>query len=71
VSTTAATITRRTRGQCHGHYQVYRSYARLDKAASETDLIARGLLLPEGTGGAKTSVGYDAFLKGSAVRGRA
>ena len=64
-------FTRRTRGQCHGHYSVWRSYARLGKAASDADLIARGLLLPEGTGGVKSNVGYDAFLKGSTVRGRA
>lgn len=61
---------RRTRGLCHGHYQTMRSYVRRG-LADEADLIARGLLLPEGTGGVKISVGHDAFLKGSEVKGRA
>ena len=61
--------TRRTRGLCHGHYQTMRSYVRRG-LADEADLIARGLLLPEGTGGTKISVGHDAFLKGSTVKGR-
>jgi hypothetical protein len=64
------THTRRTRGLCHGHYSTMRSYARLGRA-DEHDLMRRGLLLPEGTGGAKVEVGHDAFLKGSTVLGRA
>ena len=62
-------FTRRTRGLCHQHYQTMRSYVRLGKA-DEADLMRRGLLLPEGTGGAKAAVGHDAFILGSTVRGR-
>lgn len=60
---------RRTRGLCHGHYQTMRSWVRLGKA-DEGDLVRRGLLLPEGTGGSRIEVGHEAFLKGSTVRGR-
>ena len=60
--------TRRTRGQCHQHYQTCRSYVRAGKA-EEADLIRRGLLLPEGTGGAAVN-DHSAFLLGSATRGR-
>ena len=63
---------RRTRGLCHGHHSQWRSYDRHNLAASEEDLMRRGLLLPEGTGGlGKLATGHDAFLKGSTVRGRA
>lgn len=61
--------TRRTRGLCHQHYQTMRSYVRKG-TADEADLMRRGLLLPEGTGGTKAVVGHDAFLMGSTVRGR-
>jgi len=64
-------FSRRTRGQCHHHYQSMRSFIR-DGLADEEDLIRRGLLLPEGTGGlGKIAVGHDAFKKGSTVLGRA
>lgn len=62
--------TRRTRGLCHAHYQTMRSYVRLGRA-SEEDLMKRGLLLPEGTGGTKVTTGHDAFLIGSKVTGKA
>ena len=61
--------TRRTRGLCHGHYQTMRDRIRRGRA-DETDLQARGLLLPKGTGGGTVS-GHDAFVIGSNVKGRA
>jgi hypothetical protein len=61
---------RRTRGLCHQHYQTMRSYVRRGQA-DEADLVRRGLLLPEGTGGTRAAVGHEAFLKGSKVMGRA
>lgn len=63
-------LSRRTRGLCHGHYQTMRSYVRLGKA-DEADLQRRGLLLPQGTGGSKVTAGHGAFLLGSTVRGSA
>jgi len=61
--------TRRTRGLCHGHYQVWRDRARKGVAAGDADLIRRGLLLPKGQGGSPLVGNGDAFLKGSTVRG--
>jgi hypothetical protein len=63
--------TRRTRGLCHGHYQNWRSLARKGTAAPEKDLMARGLLLPEGTGGAGKLGKFAGFQIGSDVRGEA
>lgn len=54
------TNSRRTRGLCHGHYQVMRTYVRKGKV-TEADLEARGLLMPKGTGQGQTN-GNDAFL---------
>jgi len=62
------TISRRTRGLCHGHYQTMRSYVRKGKA-SEDDLESRGLLMPRGTGGTSITTGHDAFLTGSTTTG--
>lgn len=67
--------TARTRGLCHGHYQVMRDRVRKG-IADEKDLERRGLLLPKGTGGSPVNVvhdseGRDAFAKGSTVTGRA
>lgn len=41
--------TRRTRGLCHGHYQIARRMVR-DQIALEGDLVSRGLMLPKGEG---------------------
>jgi hypothetical protein len=67
--------TARTRGLCHGHYQVMRDRVRKG-VADEADLERRGLLLPKGTGGSpvntvKDSEGRDPFMLGSKIRGRA
>jgi hypothetical protein len=61
---------RRTRGLCHQHYQTWRSYARLGKAASDADLMKRGILLPEGEGGSPVK-SHEAFLKGNTLTGKA
>lgn len=67
--------TARTRGLCHGHYQVMRDRVRKG-VADESDLERRGLLLPKGTGGSPVNIvrdseGRDAFEKGSSITGRA
>lgn len=69
---------RRTRGLCHGHYQVMRQRVREAVAARqgtvlEIDLVKRGLLLPAGApdGGSPAPDHLGAFLPGSTVRGRA
>jgi hypothetical protein len=66
--------TARTRGLCHGHYQIMRDRVRKG-VADESDLERRGLLLPKGTGGSpvntvKDSEGRDPFAKGSTVIGQ-
>jgi hypothetical protein len=61
--------TRRGRGLCHPHYQNYRSLDRKGLAASEEDLMERGLLLPEGTGGAGRVGRFAGFQIGSEIRG--
>lgn len=61
--------TSRTRGLCHGHYQTMRDRVRKGKA-SESDLEARGLLLPKGTGGSPAPDSLNAFNEGSEVLGR-
>ena len=59
----------RTRGLCHGHYQIMRDRVRKGKA-EESDLMRRGLLTLKGTGG--TSVdSHAAFSLGSKERGSA
>ena len=61
--------TRRTRGQCHQHYQEYRRLVRKDaqhgsnRCLNEAEMIAAGLLLPEGTGGGSAVGKSSAFLK--------
>ena len=67
--------TARTRGLCHGHYQIMRDRVRKG-LADEADLERRGLLLPKGTGGSPVNHvqdenGVDAFVKGSTIRGNA
>ena len=61
--------TRRTRGQCNGHYNEWRRLARTDskrgtrRCKSEAELEALGLLLPEGTGGSSKAGKSDEFLR--------
>lgn len=62
--------TRRTRGLCHGHYQVMRDRVRKGRV-TEASLMARGLLLPSGTGGFPARDALKAFEEGSTVRGDA
>ncbi len=71
------TNSRRTRGQCHQHYQTMRSYIRKAVKAGicteeeyDRDLMRRGLLLPKGTGGAKVE-GHEALKYGSDMLGKA
>lgn len=59
------TNSRRTRGLCHGHYQVMRTYVRQGKV-TEADLESRGLLMPKGTGQGQTN-GNTAFLDPNAT----
>ncbi len=62
------THTRRTRGLCHGHYQV--ACDRIRKGfVTESNLEARGLLLTKGTGGAYAPDLHDVFRAGSDVYG--
>ncbi len=63
---------RRTRGICHPHYQNWRAQARAGTAATDEDLMARGLLLPKSdpTGGAgKVIPGKPFFSAGSVLKG--
>lgn len=62
--------TRRTRGLCHGHYQVMRSRVRAGRVTEE-ELESRGLLTAKGTGGVPASDSLRAFEAGSEVRGDA
>ena len=62
--------TSRTRGLCHGHYQVMRDRVRKGQA-DEADLERRGLLTPKGTGGSPAPDHLDAFRSGSTILGRA
>lgn len=62
---------RRGRGLCHAHYQNWRSLDRKGKAASEEDLVRRGLLLPEGTGGSGKVGKFEGFKPGSEIQGEA
>jgi len=62
--------TRRTRGLCHGHYQVMRSRVR-DGRVTESELERRKLLMPKGTGGAPARDSLGAFDTGSDVVGNA
>ena len=61
--------TRRTRGQCHQHYQEWRRLARTDekrgtdRCKNNAELEAEGLLLPEGTGGGSKVGKSDLFLR--------
>ena len=61
-------LTARTRGQCNSHYNTFRSYVRAGKA-SEADAMARGLLLPKGTGG-NDADDHEIFLLGCERTGR-
>ena len=61
--------TSRTRGLCHGHYQVMRDRVRNGRVY-ERDLEERGLLTPKGTGGSPARDTAGAFEKGSSVQGR-
>lgn len=63
---------RRTRGLCHPHYQNWRAMARKGTCASDSDLEARGLLLPKSDplGGSGTVVkGSPYFKAGSTLTG--
>ena len=62
--------TQRTRGVCHGHYQLLRARVR-DGKVEERDLERRGLLLPKGEGTSGVGDPLGAFLTGSDVRGEA
>lgn len=61
--------TSRTRGLCHGHYQIMRDRVRKGRA-NEGDLEQRGLLTKKGTGGTSVN-GHAAFECGSKVLGDA
>ena len=61
--------TSRTRGLCHGHYQLMRDRVRRMRVTEE-DLEARGLITPKGQGGTPASDSLGAFEKGSEVVGK-
>lgn len=66
--------TARTRGLCHGHYQVMRDRVRKG-VVDEKDLERRGMLMPKGTGGSPVNIVRDSegrcpFEKGSTIVGR-
>jgi len=52
---------RRTRGLCHGHYQVLRTYIRQGKT-TEAEQEQKGLLMPKGTGQGRVPAGHGDFL---------
>jgi len=62
--------TSRTRGLCHGHYQLMRARVRAGHV-DPTDLERRGLLLPVGEGSSGVGDDLDAFRTGSKVTGDA
>lgn len=61
--------TSRTRGLCHGHYQLMRARVR-DGKVDESDLERRGLMLPKGEGSSGVGDPLGAFVTGSEVRGK-
>lgn len=63
--------TRRTRGQCHTHYQQTQAMLRAGDA-DDADLVRRGLRTPEGAkdGGSEVAPGArEVLAKGSKVKG--
>ena len=61
--------TRRTRGNCHSHYQNCQRMLR-DGQADDADLVRRGLRTKPGEPGGSPTVKFAGFKLGSKVRGR-
>lgn len=64
--------TRRTRGQCHSHYQLTQAMLRSGDA-DDADLVARGLRTPQGDKEAGSPIApnsREAFRKGSDTTGK-